>query len=226
MREGSLSEESVGCGICKHSFVKGVNHFQGVEKVSTRQLNNEGQDMLLGFLSLYETLSHDGYIGAILITDLQGIPQEFRCTHPVKPTAIQKPLYGETLVPYIGVNLCGIPLIKSIQNEPSIIVVNKDFLLRVRIASPCPVIFIRRAGEAISIKSSDDSETTLIRERIDCSTGRFQPIVIAPHPDFHDDITSARKILEKIFSYLDPMEPFERIEKAIEILGKQDKRFQ
>ena len=40
--------------------------------------NNKNQNYLLGFLSLYETLSHDGYLGSILVTDLQGIPQEFK----------------------------------------------------------------------------------------------------------------------------------------------------
>ncbi len=53
-------------------------------------VDNSNQEPLLGFLSLYETTSHDGYIGSLLITDPHGIPQEFRCTHPIKPTAIQK----------------------------------------------------------------------------------------------------------------------------------------
>jgi hypothetical protein len=189
-------------------------------------LNREQQNRLLGFLALYETSSHDGYLGAILITDLHGIPQEFRCTHPVKPTTIQKPLYGDTLQPYIGVNLCGIPLIESIQNKPSLIVVREEFLLDVRTASPYPVILIRRAGEVIDIETSDRPETLLKRERIDCSTGRFQPIVFSPHPDFDDDMLSSREILEGIFTYFDPLEPFERMSKAIEVLGKQDKRFQ
>jgi hypothetical protein len=73
--------------------------------------NTDEQNVLLGFLTLQETLNKDGYIGAILITDTGGVPQEFRCTHPVKPTVIQKPLYGDTLEPYIGVNLCGVPLV-------------------------------------------------------------------------------------------------------------------
>jgi len=181
---------------------------------------------LLGFLALYETSSHDGYLGAILITDLHGIPQEFRCTHPVKPTTIQKPLYGDTLQPYIGVKLCGIPLIESIQNKPSLIVVREEFLLDVRTACPCPVILIRRAGEVIDIGTSDSPETTLKRERIDCSTGRFQPIVFSPHPDFDDDMLFVRETLEIIFPYFDLLEPFERMSKAIEVLSKQDKRFQ
>lgn len=189
-------------------------------------LDKENRDMLLGFLVLNEISNHDGYLGAILITDLQGIPQEFRCTHPVKPTTIQKPLYGKTLEPHIGVNLCGIPLLKSIQNTPSLIVVHKEFLLGVRTAVSYPVVFIRRAGEIIEVKTSDSTETTLKRGRIDCSTGRFQPIVFSPHPNFDDDSSIAKEILEKIFSYLDPIEPFERMSKAIEVLAKQDKRFQ
>ena len=85
--------------------------------------HREEQSTLLGFLALHQTSSKDGYLGAILITDLHGIPQEFRCTHLVKPTIIQKPLYGNTLQPYIAVNLRGIPLIESIQKKPSLIVV-------------------------------------------------------------------------------------------------------
>lgn len=197
-----------------------------MKEVRKMKSNSREQNILIGFLALYETLSHDGYLGAILITDFKGIPQEFRCTHPVKPTIIQKPLYGDTLESYIGVDLCGIPLIKSIKNEPSIIVVCKDFLLDVRRESSCPVIFIRRAGEAIDIKQSESSNTTLKRERIDCPTGRFQPIVLSSHPSFYDDIESAKETLEKVFSHLDLFEPFERMSKAIEVLAKQDKRFQ
>lgn len=186
----------------------------------------EGQNILLGFLTLKETINHDGYLGAILITDLQGIPQEFRCTLPVKPTNIQKPLYGDTLKPYIGVSLCGVPLIKTVQNKPDLVIVSEEFLLDVRKESTYPVIFIRRAGEVIDVKMPDSSETTVKRERINCSAGRFQPIVFESHPSFNDDMAIAREILDKIFSYLDPTEPFDRISKAIEILGKQDNKFQ
>jgi len=135
----------------------GMFAIASIEGVQEMKANEEEQANIFGFWGLYETLAKDGYLGAILITDLRGIPQEFRCTHPVKPTTVQKPLYGTTLEPYIGVNLCGIPLIESIQNKPSLIMVNNEFLLDVRSKSNCPVIFVRRAGEAINIKSTDDS---------------------------------------------------------------------
>jgi hypothetical protein len=185
----------------------------------------EEQRMLIGFLAFHETLAGDGHIGAILVTDSKGIPQEFRCTHPVKPTAIQKPLYGDTLEPYIGVNLCGIPLVESIQNKPSLIVVNKELLIDIRASSSYPVVFVRRAGEAIDISSAEGSGSGPKRERLDCPSGRFQPIVFIAHPDFDEDRTFARGVLEEIFDDLDPIEPFGRIQKAIEILSNQDDRF-
>ncbi len=188
--------------------------------------NIDEQELLLGFLALHETFAKDGYIGAFMITDVHGVPQEFRCSHPVKPTAIQKPLYGDTLEPYIGINLCGIPLIESIKSKPMLIIVQEEFLLGVRVASQYPVVFIRRAGEAIEITNTNHSEKNPIRERIDCTTGSFQPIVITPHHEFNEDSSFARPIIEKVFGYFDPIEPFERMVKAVEILGKQDSKFQ
>lgn len=188
--------------------------------------NSNDQDTFIGFLALHETMAHDGYLGAILVTDLHGIPQEFRCTHPVKPTPVQKPLYGDTLQPYIGVNLCGIPLTESIKNKPALIIVRDEFLLNVRTETPCPVVFLRRAGEAIDVTTADDSAIALKRVRIECSTGKFQPIVIASHPSFDEDVAATRVTIDRIFSSFDPIEPFERIEKAIEILAKQDSKYQ
>ena len=185
----------------------------------------EEQNRMLGFLALYETPSQDGYLGAVLITDMQGTPQEFRCTYPVKPTPIQKSLYGDTLEPHIGVNLCGIPLMESIKSKPLLIIVRREVLLNVRTACPYPIIFIRRAGEVIDIETVDSPKTKLTKERLESSTGKFQPIVFSPHPDFEDDISSTRKNLEEIFAHLDPLEPFERIQKAIEVLAKQDSKF-
>jgi hypothetical protein len=187
---------------------------------------NEKEDLLLGFLGLYGTLTPGGYIGAILITDQFGKPREFRCTHVVRPTAIQKPLYGKTLEPYIGVELCGTPLIEATTNKPALIMVDKDFLIDIRIKSEYPLIYIRRAGEAVEVRSSTGEDTASIRERVDSATGRFQPIVFEAHQRFDDDRLCAKRILDEVFKDIDPLEPFERMGKAIEVLARQDSKFQ
>jgi len=46
-------------------------------------------------ISIYE----DGSVrGGVLVTDLETRPYEFRVTSPVKPTSIQRILYGKTIV--------------------------------------------------------------------------------------------------------------------------------
>ena len=70
----------------------------------------------------------------------------------------------------------------------------------------------------------DDSQA-LKRERLDCPSGKFQPIVVFSNPDFDDEAEEAREILEEAFAHLDPLEPFDRMAKAIDVLREQDKRF-
>ncbi len=180
----------------------------------------------LAFLGLYPNQSKDGFLGAILITDIQGVPKEFRATHPVRPTLVQKPLYGEALEPYIGVELCGKPLLRSITNKPDLVVVASNYLLRVRSAGNCPVIYVRRAGEVIEVDSSGGATRTLQRDRMDSPTGRFQPIVYETNLDFAEDREAARSLANEAFKYVDLVEPFTRIQTALGVLAAQpDSKF-
>jgi hypothetical protein len=180
------------------------------------------QPTLIAFLSIFETEAKDGYLGAILVTDSQGIPQEFRCTHPVKPTNVQKSLYGETLLPHVTTNLCGVPLVKALQTKPSLILIKEDTALGIRGTTPCPVALVRRAGTAIDVRGAGDS-ATLQKTRLENKAGRFQPVVIEAAPG---ESETARSILEKAFGNMDPLEPFERMTSAVQLLTKHDKRFQ
>ncbi len=182
------------------------------------------QNSFLAFLSLYLTMDKVGYLGAILVTDRLGVPVEFRCTHPVKPNTIQKSLYGETLTPHIGANLCGVPLLKAIQNKPSLVIVNTDYMLNTRMGSVYPIVYIRRAGETIEVKSADGKDAQK-KDRLDNATGKFQPIIIESHRDY-DDVPIGREIIAELFNDLDPLEPFQRMSQAIDVLTQQDKKFQ
>jgi hypothetical protein len=180
----------------------------------------------LGFLTLLETNSHDGFLGAILIADKRGVPREFRCTYPVKPTALQRILIGASIESHVGVELCGVPLMQSIQCRPDLILVDRECLLDVRSSCACPVLFIRKAGEAMAIDTPGSTAATAQKERLESPTGKFQPIIFAPHPSFSSDSKSAKDLLSDPTVVVDPLEPFGRIAKAMEVLGKQDQKFQ
>ena len=176
----------------------------------------------IGFFSLYDTDSADSYVGALLVTDDNGIPLEFKCTHAVKPTAIQKSLYGDKLKPYIAVTLCGIPLLNNISNKPDLLFINIPFILGIRPEIEIPTLLIRRAGESINLQS-DENKTE--KQRIESESGQFQAVILQAHPDNNAEAKSWNGKTNQLFNNFDLIEPFDRMKKAIEILGKNDNKF-
>lgn len=176
-----------------------------------------------GFFALFDTDSPDSHVGALLITDEQGIPLEFKCTHAVKPTAIQKTLYGEKLKSYIANTLCAVPLLNSAGNKPSIIFVNAPYVLGLRQETQIPTLLVKSAGEAINLVQGDTDDSA--RSRVENHTGAYQPVVIQPHPSFKDDLKKLNEQIQTLFNQFDLNEPFDRMQKSIEILGKHDSKF-
>jgi len=180
----------------------------------------------IGFISLFETDTKDSFVGTLLVTDNYGIPLEFKCTHAVKATAIQKALYGERLQPYIGIELCGVPLIKSINNYPDIVFINLPYMMAIRSQVEYPVFLINSAVEEIR-KRKEEEEITETDNKIflEHEYETFEPIVIQSHPDYKKEIGKYTDEIKSIFSNFDLSEPFDRMQKSVEILGKSDSKF-
>lgn len=185
----------------------------------------ETPETCVGFYSLNETQDSDGYLATILMTDVRGRPLEFRVTHPVKPSAFQRPLYGDALEPYIGVELCGERLLTHLDHEPELLVVSHRYLLEVRKLVPCPVTYLERAGDAIEVDSHGGSSRAWAAKSIASPSGRFQPVAVAVPRDWEEDLDRARPVLEESFGHMDLLEPFDRITRALELLAKEDHRF-
>ncbi len=177
----------------------------------------------IGFYALYETEIQDSYVGTLLVTDSYGIPLEFKCTHSVKVTAIQKALYGERLQPYIGIELCGVPLMKSITISPDLLFVNAPYLLTMRQKITTPIILINRPdGE--SMMSTEEylksGKIIVVHEY-----NNFPPVEIQYHPDFAKDSKTTLENINEVSANFDLIEPFDRMKKSVEILGKTDSKF-
>ena len=183
------------------------------------------QKLKIGFLSLYQTDLADSFVGTLLITDSYGIPLEFKCTHAVKATAIQKALYGERLKPYIGIELCGVPLLDSITNYPSVIFIDLQYFIAIRSKIDAPVILINKAIDEIKNKPEDELLETENKIFIEHEYESFEPIVIQSHPDFKKDVTDFLEQIKAVFNNFDLLEPFARMQKSVEILGKSDSKF-
>ena len=197
-------------------------------------MDNNLQNFNLGFLDLIISEDKenskdrsDKYFGAVLITDSTGVPLEFRCTHPIKPSLVQKQLYGNMLLPYISVTLCGLPLLNTLNIKPSLLIVKKDWFLEIREKSDIPVVFIKISGELLDFQSTAtaDSADMLLSEIIDDRVGELKPINLYVKNKYKEDIGNNIEKLKKIFYKIDPLEPFDRILKALEMISTQDERF-
>jgi hypothetical protein len=178
----------------------------------------------IAFYDLEKTKDERGYIGALLVTDELGKPEEFRVTYPVKPSVVQQHLYGASLESHIGVVLCGAPLYHELRNRDDIalIVLASESYLHLADHVGCYVVTLTRAGEKMSV--GDEAARSF---NLGSTNPGFQPIEVTCPNSYTDEmILTAQGFIERFFRNIDLIEPFERISKAVAALGDADAKFQ
>jgi hypothetical protein len=179
----------------------------------------------LGFYALVQSQDSKGYLGAILLTDELGKPEEFRVTFPIKPTPLQRQLYGETMLSHIGIELCGVPLFQALKTKPLVLLVNDVRFLSLGSRVSSLIVKVERAGEALKLTTDGGTQSVAVSSLLS-SSGRFQPLSIVYPGDY--DEQKRRETLNKLgrfFASLDLIEPFGRIDAATKALAAQDERF-
>jgi hypothetical protein len=168
-----------------------------------------------GFLTLHET-EKAGYTGSFLITDFKGIPIEFRCTHPLKPDAVQRSLYGESLLSYIGVEICGKPLIDAMKKKPKLLFVDKPFLLKLDEHAPCPTYLVQEIEEDANAKP-ERFDSAYHVEVIESRYNGSQPLELVTKGEVKQ---KTRELIEQLYSEVNILESFERMKNAVESLNQ------
>lgn len=177
----------------------------------------------LAFFAVCHTADAQGYIGATLVTNERGAPSEFRCTHPVRPNAVQKAMYGKSLESHIGLELCGKPLLNSLTTNPLVCLVDAPEMVDLNELVSLPVLCVQRLGELITATGAMPAED--ITQRLDSQSGNFEPVLVNCHPRRKSDLEQIRPSLEHAFQYVDLLEPFERITTSLSVLAARDERF-
>jgi hypothetical protein len=184
----------------------------------------EPQPGLLGFLTVEQTGDERGYVGALMITDANGYPLEFRATTSVKPSAVQRVLYGGSLESFVSIELCAKKLLKECRRSPVVVLTPDKMFLRIPTDdSPCPVVFIRRAGEVVKAASPGD-ETPAVHGNVEPKSSPFEAIVYEAYVDPEAQTRMAR-LLETCLEQFDLIEAFERMRAALSILAQEDPRY-
>jgi len=178
-------------------------------------------DESIGYYALLRTKDGKGYIGSLLVVDRKGKPLEFRVTYPVKPTKLQIQLYGESLLPHIGLELCGGPLYKALEDKPGLLLVNDPRFLD--LAGDLATLVVHAQPDTTGAHLVEDGAATSV---LRSPTGVYDPIAVR-YPASYDAAQKARieQMLERAFLSLNPVEPFQRITAALNALQANDDRF-
>jgi len=176
--------------------------------------------------------------GGALVTDPSTEPLEFRCTSAVRPTTLQRILWGARLDGHVAANLIGLPLLRKISQEYGLVVVKKSDFLEVRLGIEQPVILMLRDSEIEfdppDTRTNKDWAQDLDegRDQADIRgeseavlanpAGKFEPVVLQCHPRFPNDRSKARETLAPIFGQRDVFEPFSRIAEALDTVHEQN----
>jgi hypothetical protein len=156
----------------------------------TDALDNGAAERILAFLDL-TTFEDGGAIrGGCLVTDALTRPLEFRVSGAVRPTNLQKVLYGDTLQEYISNDLLGLPLLQSLEVKPELVLVREAEFLKLRSKVQMPVLWARATVD-----------------------GQY---VLQAFPGFEQEAEAGRDALPRRLRGRNIMEPFLRIRTALE----------
>jgi len=163
----------------------------------------------IAFLETYSLDNNEGIMGAILVTDTDTKPLEFRVTAPIKPTNFQKTLYGNVLMEHIAVELVAVPLLGSISQEIDLILVKDPLFLGANNKQGVRVVRVAGSGDS-------DSKSGSSREELKAASGDNAKVGIETLKKFEAELPEIRDRLNTIAENRNLLEPFERLKTACE----------
>jgi|GEM_PF-1663691 len=144
--------------------------------------------------------------GAVLVTDVNTTPLEFRVTSVVKPDDLQKTLYGEILDEYICIELLALPLLNALKEKPDILVVQNRLFLDVNSKAEIPPIVL--------LSEAQVPADGMITEKLDSPRSQNRSLYISIPKASATNLNSAKELLSQIAIYRDLIEPLKRAEAA------------
>jgi hypothetical protein len=148
------------------------------------------EEKVIAFLDLANFEEGVAVRGGCLVTDGLTRPLEFRVSGPIRPTSIQKVLYGDTMHEYICNDLVGLPMLNALESSVDMILVRDAEFLKLRLQVDRPVLWVRATVD-----------------------GQY---VLQSLPGYEQEAESGRDMLPKRLRGRNIMEPFLRIRNALE----------
>jgi hypothetical protein len=162
----------------------------------------------IAFLETY-TLDNDaGIMGAILVTDGDTKPLEFRVTAPIRPTNFQKTLYGDVLLEHILTELVSVPLLNAINEEIDLILVRDPLFLGVN---------DKQGIRVVRVMNDEDKNFKPNKSVQELASSNGSPkTYVETSRKFESELAEIKSKLSSLTEHRNLLEPFERLKVACE----------
>ncbi len=87
------------------------------------------------------------FLGALMLTDARVRPLHFSFVAPIRPTKIQRVLYGPTLDEHLKVDVIGSRLLKDLPLVPDVLLVDTVELVAARRITDIPTAFLTKPSD-------------------------------------------------------------------------------
>ena len=176
---------------------------------------------VLGYLVVED---RDGvFEGAALVADTRGIPLDFRYTEPVRPTRLERILYGSALDLYLREDVLLKNLIESVETRPTLWILRDRELLRsARKHAKVPAVCLE------GTTASPLDQAGLLEPQGDKHTFLFQadpisaPLRLSVTEDQLGQIQKITADLMGAAEEMELLEPFSRMAKALESIREHE----
>jgi hypothetical protein len=176
---------------------------------------------LIGYLTIE---AKDNYFrGAALVTDQRGIPEDFRYTEPVRPTKLERILYGGALDIYLREEVILDNLLGAIESKPSVWLVDSDELIKpVQKMTRLPAIAVE-ASQRSPLEHSGQYEPTAENGVFIFQADNISaPLRLTVSEDNVAKMAQFAQSLQAAAADMELMEPFVRMSKAIETVAESE----
>jgi hypothetical protein len=157
------------------------------------------------------------YTGGLMVTDVHGLPLDFRYTEPITPTRLQRALYGEVLDRYLRSEVVLRTLLDALEARPTLLLVDDEALLEERGAG-CPVAFLAAspvdALGAPGARRSDAPGVFLLQV-----ADGVHPVRVTLPEGAEAAEPEVAAALVSLGERMDPLEPAARVRDALEVIA-------
>jgi hypothetical protein len=183
----------------------------------------EHSKQLVGYITV--DARENSFRGAALVTDYRGIPTDFRYTEPVRPTKLERILYGSALDIYLKEDIILDNLISAIETRPALwLVGDEDLLSPVQKVSKLPAVAARSTSRPPMEQSGQCEPTAEEGVFLLQADNISAPLMLTVTPDNAPRISQIAAILTDAASGMELLEPFTRIEKALASVTESESR--